>query len=151
MPPSEARQIHASSRRDQSWEEDDDIEMSGSSRPSPATSTPLPDPRQPSASPGLLPQDARARQSSYSSISTSRNYSFATSHSSTASPALLPGSYDYARSSAAGSTLTSPALLPQCELDQEATAALLMLNTDRRGTQGSSSGRGMSVRDLLST
>jgi hypothetical protein len=64
--------------------------------------------------------------------------------------------------------LTSPAIPPMQE-DQEATAALLMLNTDRRswsekgGTSsvtgahgpektqtGSSSGRGMSVKDLLS-
>ncbi|TKA80154.1 hypothetical protein B0A49_00760 [Cryomyces minteri] len=75
-------------------------------------------------------------------------------------------------------SLTSPALLPQPDslrpepekekyrikgaedamaMDQEATAALLMLNTDRRswgsggGGGGSASGvRGMSVRDLLS-
>lgn len=51
-----------------------------------------------------------------------------------------------------GSALTSPALLPQRDLDQEATAALLMLNTDRRGTHSSISGRGgMSVKDLLSS
>lgn len=58
-----------------------------------------------------------------------------------------------------GSTLTSPALGPlrERDLDQEATAALLMLNSDRRGTVGTGadrgsngSGRGMSVRDLLS-
>jgi hypothetical protein len=52
------------------------------------------------------------------------------------------------------SALTSPALMPlresgERDLDQEATAALLMLNTDRRGIPGS--GRGMSVRDLLSS
>jgi hypothetical protein len=50
--------------------------------------------------------------------------------------------------------LTSPALLPQRDrdMDQEATAALLMLNTDRRGTHGNIGGRGgMSVKDLLST
>jgi hypothetical protein len=43
--------------------------------------------------------------------------------------------------------LTSPALNPQSELDQEAMAALLMLNNDRRDSKG----RGLSVRDLLST
>ncbi|KAF2856188.1 hypothetical protein T440DRAFT_463523 [Plenodomus tracheiphilus IPT5] len=44
--------------------------------------------------------------------------------------------------------LTSPALLPQPDReDQEATAALLMLNTDRRSWSGA---RGMSVKDLLS-
>jgi hypothetical protein len=46
-----------------------------------------------------------------------------------------------------GSSLTSPALGPQPDReDHEATEALLMLNTDRRTW----SGRGMSVRDLLS-
>ncbi len=41
-------------------------------------------------------------------------------------------------------TLTSPVLGPQ---DQEASQALLMLNTDRRNWRGA---RGMSVKDLLS-
>ena len=50
--------------------------------------------------------------------------------------------------SISGSALTSPALAPQRDMDQEATAALLMLNSDRRGNAG---GRGMSVQDLLST
>ncbi|CAK7268095.1 hypothetical protein SEPCBS57363_002922 [Sporothrix epigloea] len=68
-----------------------------------------------------------------------------------------------ARASISGSTLTSPALLPQQDMDHEATAALLMLNSDRRGTSGSVSGgsgssgtgstvaRCMRVKDLLST
>lgn len=44
--------------------------------------------------------------------------------------------------------LTSPALGPQADReDQEATEALLMLNTDRRSWSGA---RGMSVQDLLS-
>lgn len=43
--------------------------------------------------------------------------------------------------------LISPVLLPQPDReDQEATAALLMLNTDRRSWSGA---RGMSVKDLL--
>ncbi|PVI08569.1 hypothetical protein DM02DRAFT_637297 [Periconia macrospinosa] len=49
--------------------------------------------------------------------------------------------------------LTSPALGPQTDReDHEATEALLMLNTDRRSWNGekNASGRGMSVRDLLS-
>jgi hypothetical protein len=46
--------------------------------------------------------------------------------------------------------LTSPALAPQRDLDQEATAALLMLNTDRRASKQGTAARGMSVRDLLS-
>ena len=55
------------------------------------------------------------------------------------------------------STTTSPALLPNVvsmelgleDADHEATAALLMLNTERRDRGGK--GRGMSVRDLLSS
>ncbi|KAI4616424.1 uncharacterized protein J4E87_008690 [Alternaria ethzedia] len=44
--------------------------------------------------------------------------------------------------------LTSPALKPQADReDQEATEALMMLNTDRRSWSGA---RGMSVKDLLS-
>lgn len=47
------------------------------------------------------------------------------------------------------STSTSPMLLPDPENpDHEATAALLMLNQDRRNP---SSGRGLSVKDLLSS
>ncbi|KAI9862488.1 MAG: hypothetical protein M1813_004339 [Trichoglossum hirsutum] len=42
---------------------------------------------------------------------------------------------------------TSPAILPQRDPDQEAAGALLLLDTGRRG----SSGRGMSVKDLLSS
>ncbi|CAO2650595.1 Nn.00g018870.m01.CDS01 [Neocucurbitaria sp. VM-36] len=49
---------------------------------------------------------------------------------------------------AAPFVLTSPALGPQADReDQEATEALLMLNTDRRSWSGA---RGMSVKDLLS-
>jgi hypothetical protein len=59
-------------------------------------------------------------------------------------PVAAPGSSH-------GSThfaLTSPALKPQADReDQEATEALLMLNTDRRSWSGA---RGMSVKDLLS-
>lgn len=50
--------------------------------------------------------------------------------------------------SASNSTLPSPAL-PQGNINQEATATLLMLNTDRRSTNSSVSGRGMSFKDLL--
>ncbi|KAL9038476.1 MAG: hypothetical protein Q9180_003113 [Flavoplaca navasiana] len=54
------------------------------------------------------------------------------------------------------SASTSPALMPVSskEADEEATTALMMLNKDRRNTNSSnhsSSGRGMSVRDLLSS
>ena len=136
---------------------------------------------QPSVSPALRAQDPSVgRHDSYASLSAGavehhRHYSYS---SATMSPAFGPqiGSYGaaaYAPSnhSAAGSALTSPALGPlrERDLDQEAMAALLMLNNDRRGTvsnagggssstagvaaggASTSSGRGMSVRDLLST
>lgn len=124
--------------------DEEDIEMDGSETHSPPH-TAQAYPQRPSASPALLPHDSHHRQNSYSSTTDRRHYSF--SASSTTSPSLGPTAYDYARNPS--SSLTSPALLPQRDLDQEATAALLMLNTDRRGTQGST-GRGMSVQDLLS-
>ncbi|GKU00587.1 hypothetical protein FLAG1_02908 [Fusarium langsethiae] len=131
---------------------DDDIEMEDSDVTSPALNA-MPDQnaRHPSASPALPPQDSRNRAQSYSSASTDhRRYSYSVSAGT--SPAFGPqiyGAPHYARSdaSAPGSALTSPALNPQSELDQEAMAALLMLNNDRRDSKG----RGLSVRDLLST
>lgn len=133
---------------------DMDVDMTGSEAASPSFTPTTSRSQQPSVSPSpaLLAEDARRRHDSYSSASTDhRHYSYSTS--STTSPAFGPQSYSFARGpvSASNSTLTSPALMPQRDLDQEATAALLMLNTDRRGTNGSSAGRGMSVRDLLST
>ncbi|KAH6682338.1 hypothetical protein F5X68DRAFT_155832 [Plectosphaerella plurivora] len=158
-----------------SYQQDPDVEMTGSEAPSP-TFTAEPS-HQPSVSPALLSEDARNRHNSYSSASTDqRHYSYS---SATTSPAFGPQSYNYGRGgpSLPPSALTSPALVPLREhrdLDQEATAALLMLNSDRRGSlvgghsghqsdrsnsTGSAStpqpsqgtGRGMSVRDLLST
>lgn len=59
-------------------------------------------------------------------------------------PVAAPGSSHGATPFA----LTSPALGPQADReDQEATEALMMLNTDRRSWSGA---RGMSVKDLLS-
>lgn len=116
--------------------------------------------RHPSISPALHAQDARHRQHSQSSTVSNdyhRKPSFTTS--ANASPAFEPQLHGYNGGSTptTGSALTSPALNPQYDLDQEATAALLMLNTDRRGTSRTSTssstknGRGMSVRDLLIT
>ncbi|KAI9664436.1 MAG: hypothetical protein M1829_005829 [Trizodia sp. TS-e1964] len=72
------------------------------------------------------------------------------STSNSISPPLDPTGRNLSFSSY--SSLTSPALLPQLygsrELDQEATEALLLLNTDRRNA---SHGRGISVKDLLSS
>ncbi|EMD61707.1 hypothetical protein GGP41_004297 [Bipolaris sorokiniana] len=59
-------------------------------------------------------------------------------------PVAAPGSSH----GSAHFSLTSPALKPQADReDQEATEALMMLNTDRRSWSGA---RGMSVKDLLS-
>ncbi|XP_044715005.1 helix-loop-helix DNA-binding domain-containing protein [Hirsutella rhossiliensis] len=83
---------------------------------------------QPSISPALLAQDHHHRRFSHFFTSTDL------------------GHYGY--SSSAESTLTSPILL-QNDFDHEASAALLMLNKDRRGPPAR--GRGLSVRDLLTT
>lgn len=121
-------------------------------------------------------QGPARRHDSFSPASTAaaghrRHYSYGSS--ATASPAAGPQAGGYSSSyapsdrhhsaSGSGSALTSPALGPldQRDLDQEATAALLMLNVDRRGTVASTSAgtnagggggtaRGISVRDLLS-
>ncbi|KAF7550468.1 hypothetical protein G7Z17_g5698 [Cylindrodendrum hubeiense] len=146
------REFHPTFRGDPAG--DGDIDMEDSDAGSPTMPANDRHAHQPSVSPALLAQDAvaaRHRQHSYSSVSTdARRYSF--SASATTSPAFGPqvfGTGHYARSDASAptSTLTSPALDPQSELDQEAMAALLMLNNDRRGSKG----RGLSVRDLLST
>ncbi|KAM0242734.1 hypothetical protein ACHAPO_001156 [Fusarium lateritium] len=145
------REFHPTFQGDPSGD-DDDIEMEDSDVASPALNA-MPDQnaRHPSASPALPPQDSRNRAQSYSSASADhRRYSYSVSAGT--SPAFGPqiyGAPHYARSdaSAPGSALTSPALNPQSELDQEAMAALLMLNNDRRDSKG----RGLSVRDLLST
>lgn len=147
------REFHPTFRPDPTGDGDVDMEDSEAESPTMPYNQEI-NAHQPSVSPALPPQDAmsaRHRQHSYSSVSTdARRYSF--SASATTSPAFGPqvfGTASYARSdaSAPGSTLTSPALDPQSELDQEAMAALLMLNNDRRGSKG----RGLSVRDLLST
>ena len=88
--------------------------------------------------------------------------SYPSTTSSLPSPAFPPQSYQHNYQNAAQtlhrgecslSTGTSPTIFPEGlrDADQEATAALLMLNTDRRNPGGGrSGGRGMSVRDLLS-
>ncbi|MCJ1293264.1 hypothetical protein MMC34_004818 [Xylographa carneopallida] len=97
-------------------------------------------------SPMMPPSQNGTHTSSYTSISSLPSpafsaYSYQASH---------PPGY---RSSYAHSTELSPALMANAmqDADHEATAALLMLTTDRRhaGT-GRAGGRGMSVRDLLS-
>ncbi|SPN97154.1 uncharacterized protein DNG_00670 [Cephalotrichum gorgonifer] len=140
-----------------------DVEMAESTAPSPTYSV-APSSHQSSVSPAILAQD---RRESYSSVSADpRRYSFTTS--ATPSPACGPQQHYGVGTTLPPifSALTSPALGPR-DADHEATAALLMLNKDRReylaqqageeGTAGEAnprargSGRGMSVRDLLTT
>lgn len=151
VPPSFSRDVHGSSKQYHSFGEQEDVEMGGSEQASPTYSTPVVHSNSLSASPALIPQDCTNLRDSYSSVSTDhRHYSF--SASTITSLARRPGVYEYARSAAsAGSALTSPALLPQQDPDREATAALLMLNSDRRAPNNSIGGRRMSVKDLLST
>ncbi|RDW88866.1 hypothetical protein BP6252_00898 [Coleophoma cylindrospora] len=148
LPPPMNRDSHDSSKKYSGAENnEDDVEMEDSEAASPTNSTPVQSTR-PSISPAIMPQDHRGRQDSYSSTS----YGYTTSANT--SPHFGATSYTYAHSNASvGSTLTSPALQPQRDrdLDHEATAALLMLNSDRRGAHGSISGRSMSVKDLLSS
>ena len=94
-------------------------------------------------SPTIFP-DRRRVTSSYSSA-----------NSALPSPAFSAQSYqhcnyDNRRSTYVQSTDVSPAILPMAmqDADHEATAALLMLNTDRR--HDGRKKRGMSVQDLLS-
>lgn len=160
---------------DEEEEHSPDVDMTGSdaglspaftTRPSSSTAQA----HQPSVSPALVAQDAAAsvrRHDTFVPVAAEHHRHY--SYSAVTSPAIGPGwgggsgsgsggvGYAPSNHSVAGSTLTSPALGPiqERDLDQEATAALLMLNTDRRGTVGSGSGkggsgRGMSVRDLLS-
>ncbi|AEO65881.1 uncharacterized protein THITE_2143564 [Thermothielavioides terrestris NRRL 8126] len=126
-----------------------DIEMTSSPSVASPGFTPIAGrSQQPSVSPALAPEDARNRHNSYSSVSSEyRLHGYSTP--ATTSPFFGPQHPH----SAYGSALTSPALPPQRDLDQEATAALLMLNQmDRRASSTSTiAPRGMSVRDLLSS
>jgi hypothetical protein len=112
---------------------------------------------QPSISPAILP-------SSHNSPMITSKHRPSYSHISATSSAL-PSPVFEPQTQAGGPSyssfsLTSPALGPQEggpdsvealeQGDHEATAALLMLNTDRRSWSGPSGGRGMSVKDLLS-
>ena len=124
-----------------------DVEMSEPETPSPTFTATHSRSQQPSVSPVLLAQGTQMRHDSQSSAS-SDHYRYGYVVSASTSPAFGP-QYHYPHSAHSGSlsALTSPALAPQREEDQEATTALLMLNqSDRRGP-----GRGMSVRDLLSS
>ncbi|KAI0893825.1 hypothetical protein F4806DRAFT_136755 [Annulohypoxylon nitens] len=154
LPPSNDQDTYdmEEDKEDEDEEGQEDVEMTNSEAPSPVYAQTPARSAQSSISPALVAQDARGRQQSYSSVSTEyRHYSY--SGPSATSPAFGPQGYPQhvGPASASHSTITSPALRPQQEIDQEASAALLMLNVDRRGTNSSGAGRGMSVRDLLSS
>ncbi|MCJ1399912.1 hypothetical protein MMC11_003115 [Xylographa trunciseda] len=97
-------------------------------------------------SPTTMPSRSETHNSSYTSIS------------SLPSPAFSARSYqqsyqDACRSVHSHSNEVSPAIMPNSmqDADHEATAALLMLNMDRRHSKLTKTGaRGMSVQDLLS-
>ncbi|KAI1214154.1 uncharacterized protein F4807DRAFT_116870 [Annulohypoxylon truncatum] len=154
LPPSNDQDAYdmEEDKEDEEEEGQEDVEMTNSEAPSPVCAQTPAHSNQSSISPALVAQDARGRQHSYSSVSTEyRHYSY--SGPSTTSPAFGPQGYPphVGPASTSHSTITSPALRPQQEIDQEASAALLMLNVDRRGTSSTGPGRGMSVRDLLSS
>ncbi|KYK55489.1 HLH transcription factor [Drechmeria coniospora] len=89
------------------------------------------------------------RQHSCSSGSTDRRH-YSHSVEAATSPPCGPQDGTRAPSSvSAGSTRTSPALVPLPDLAQDATAALMLLNDGRRSA--STSTRGLSVQDLLSS
>lgn len=131
--------------------------------------------RSASASPEFLPENTQIPDTSPSFSPRTRIPSMSTTYefapSILPSPALGPSHPEH-QSSWPVSTNTSPALQPQqnnADVDHEASAALLMLNQDRRGTldsiidkvtdsslksrncEGQETGKrmGMSVRDLL--
>lgn len=92
----------------------------------------------------VTPSPALDAQSHY------QTSSYASSVSTLPSPAFGPQSHNYQISQThfSLSASTSPTIMPSKEQDQEATTALLMLNKDRRNPKV---GRGMSVKDLLSS
>ncbi|KAL1843015.1 hypothetical protein VTJ49DRAFT_3329 [Mycothermus thermophilus] len=113
-----------------------------STAPSPVFAPIIDRSQQPSASPAILPQDSHGRHHSYSSVAPTEYYHTRNGYSTSASTSPSFGaqgssdgpSYPF---SAYGSALTSPALAPRRDVDQEATAALLMLNQmDRRASGG---------------
>lgn len=110
---------------------------------------------QPSISPAILPSN---QVSPEIMSKPSKFYGYHSARSSALpSPAFEPQTQASGPAQTSFAPLTSPALRPQGENskamekdDHEATAALLMLNTDRRSWSGPTSGRSMSVKDLLS-
>lgn len=157
-----AREDAVDDNEDEDEDEDEDLEMEDS--------TTITSPATPSA-------QSQSYHAYYSHSNTASpalaptHHHTSLSHSSAASPFSSPAfepqeqqsQYSYQRQSQqyqiynpvfTHSASTSPALLPMPggmrDSDQEATAALLMLNTDRRDSKPKGTARGMSVKDLLS-
>jgi hypothetical protein len=142
------------------FHDDSDEEMSEATspqsiRPHSAAVSSVPS-HHPSISPAILP----SAQTSPEILSKPSKYGYgyhSARSSALPSPAFEPQTQASGPSYSNFAPLTSPALRPQSEGskalekdDHEATAALLMLNTDRRSWSGPTSGRSMSVKDLLS-
>ncbi len=128
-------------------EDDEDVAM-GITAVSSATSATFPAVQSQATSyrspQSITPSPALDAQSQY------QTSSYASSVSTLPSPAFGPQRHNHhgSQSKFSLSASTSPTIIPSPEEDREATAALLMLNKDRRYPKG---GRGMSVKDLLSS
>jgi hypothetical protein len=146
-PPLDTSCARVGDEEEESGGSDEDLEMGNteSTTTTPAfsaTHTPMNPFKYPPSthtSPALEPLSARPSSSYASSVSTLPSPAYGPQHPPYPGPPL-----GYLHSAS-----TSPILLPSTkDLDHEATSALLMLNKDRRNP--SASGRGMSVKDLLS-
>jgi len=132
---------------DEEEEEDEEDVAMGNTEPngtSPAYPTALHEARAYTSPHSVTPSPALGAKSHY------QNSSYASSISMLPSPAFGPQQHNHRGSQSyfSLSASTSPTIMPSKEQDQEATAALLMLNKDRRNPKGA---RGMSVKDLLSS
>lgn len=159
----------ASNFRDDDVGEDSDEEMSEAATSPHSIRPQSVHSHQPSISPAILPSahtspELMSKPSKFGDY----NRSAYQSHTHSARSSALPSPAFEPQTQASGpggystnfAPLTSPALGPQRDTglekdDHEATAALLMLNTDRRSWSSAaggngSGGRSMSVRDLLS-
>lgn len=156
-------------------DEDSDVDMTGQTNPNESDTvdtsrsrTTETRPERPTLEPLPLQSDGQKQTTAHSSpysMTTSpvlgtpypRSMSHILSLSGLPSPAIGARTWNNHRyQQSTSSASTSPTLVPTSskEADEEATAALLMLNKDRRNTNtssSSSSGRGMSVKDLLSS
>ncbi|KAL8693389.1 MAG: hypothetical protein Q9218_001781 [Villophora microphyllina] len=143
------RQAHEEQEDEDEDDEDTDVEMTGPELP------PLQTSYQEQVSPFTTPHSTTVSPAT-GSLVCQKLVSHISSLSGLPSPAFAPqtsAGLGYSRQYTQSAS-TSPTLIPNMskEADEEATAALLMLNKDRRNTSGSSSsGRGMSVKDLLSS